>query len=334
MKSFALNGARFFKNIISLSLGYLIYKVTKVTPKHAYLSMRQLFCQTNGKSNNFIAKVENSMRTKYELNQVDGILGTLSPKDVIGISNSIKENGYYIFPEKLEKGLIDEMLRFARSTPSIPRMTNDKTPLLYDSLYPVSPIYDFTTQSLFENPILQSILLDQSVLAVAQEYLGPRPLLDLVVMWWSTANCENADLSKGAQLYHFDLDRIKFLKFFIYLSDVDTNNGPHCYIKQSHKIKPRALRKDGRIMDDEIKQYYPAEHFKEIIGEIGTILAVDTSGFHKGKPLGQGERLLFQMEFATSLFGQMYPSVKLNDENKREFLFKTEYKDTYSRILE
>ena len=40
-----------------------------------------------------------------------------------------------------------------------------------------------------------------------------------------------------AQLYHFDLDRPKWLKFFIYLNDVENlDHGPHSYIKNTHKV--------------------------------------------------------------------------------------------------
>jgi hypothetical protein len=99
------------------------------------------------------------------------------------------------------------------------------------------------------------------------------------------------------------MDRIKFLKFFFYLTDVDTTNGPHCFIRHSHQRKPQPLLRDGRIGDEEMQQYYPPEDIVEITGPAGSISAVDTRGFHKGKPLQKGHRLVLQLEYTTSLFG-------------------------------
>jgi hypothetical protein len=325
---------RVVKNLLSFTWGYSSYKRTKVTPKYAYSSMRQLFCQTNGQFNEFVAKLETSFRPKYEFKEVEGILGNLDQQHIKEISEGIKQNGYFIFPQLLSPEKVQQLVGFARHTPAIPRMTDDKAPATYSSENPISPIYDFRNQTLFESKLFQSLLTDESMLAVAQEYLGNRPMLDLVAMWWSTANVKNVDLSKSAQLYHFDLDRIKFLKFFIYLSDVDSHNGPHCYIEGSHKLKPKAVRRDGRILDEELTSQYAPDSFKEIIGKAGTILAVDTSGFHKGKPLESGERLLFQMEFATSMFGQYYPPVQKSDKMDKDFLTRIEkYKQTFSEIL-
>ena len=52
------------------------------------------------------------------------------------------------------------------------------------------------------------------------------------------------------QLYHFDLDEIKMVKI-LYLSDVEINDGPHCYIKGSHKL----FSKPYSLMKKDIKEY-------------------------------------------------------------------------------
>ena len=49
----------------------------------------------------------------------------------------------------------------------------------------------------------------------------------------------------------------------------------------------------------------------EITGKTGTMLAVDTRGLHKGKPLEARDRLIFQVQFADSLFGQNYPPIDI-----------------------
>ncbi len=73
---------------------------------------------------------------------------------------------------------------------------------------------------------------------------------------------------------------------------------------------PEALWKDGRILDEEMRGFQQ-EDFKEIVGKRGTIIAVDTRGLHKGKPLVTGDRLILQYEFTNSLFGASYEHIDL-----------------------
>jgi len=174
------------------------------------------------------------------------------------------------------------------------------------------------------------ILLDENLLHIAQEYLQVKPIIDLVTMWWS-APFDNKGTNAAAQEFHFDMDRIKFLKFFIYLTDVNPNTGPHCYVPKSHKKLPKALRKDGRFSDALVKENVGEPI--EISGKKGTLLAVDTRGLHKGKPLTEGHRLLFQLEFTNSLFGQSYPLYNIPSTVKANFQeMSKKYKRTFKNF--
>jgi hypothetical protein len=115
------------------------------------------------------------------------------------------------------------------------------------------------------------------------------------------------------------MDRIKFLKVFFYLTDVTPESGPHCYVRGSSKRKPAAILRDGRIPDEEIRSHYPEETFVEICGGTGSIIAVDTRGWHKGKPLTEGERLILQFEYTNSMFGQNYPKSALPEDASASF---------------
>jgi len=191
-------------------------------------------------------------------------------------------------------------------------------------------MYYFDKQTLSEARVVQDIIADSTFRAVAQEYIGCVPVLDIVTMWWSTT-FQKEPSTEVAQLYHIDLDRAKFLKFFVYLTDVTENNGPHCFIKGSHKSKPPLLFVPRRFTDEEMKKYYPVAAFLELTGKSATIMAVDTSGFHKGKPLINGERLIFQIQFSNSLYGQIYYNVQVNDNFSEQFKRTIqEYGYTYS----
>ncbi len=151
-------------------------------------------------------------------------------------------------------------------------------------------------------------------------------------MWWSTAFSKEAS-SRAAQLYHFDMDRFKFIKFYFYLTDVTSATGPHCYIRGTHAYMPEKLWKDGRILDREIDQEIKEEDKVEIVGSKGSIIAVDTRGLHKGKPLLEGERLILQFEFTNSLFGAPYQNIDITNKIDSKYLkiFKS-YPYTFQRF--
>jgi hypothetical protein len=92
---------------------------------------------------------------------------------------------------------------------------------------------------------------------------------------------------------------------FIYLTDVSSDSGPHVFVKGSHRLrqeKARQLLSRGyqRINDDDIAAVYGRDNVVEITGAKGTVLVVDTIGFHKGKAPTKGYRLLAQLEYANS----------------------------------
>ncbi len=119
-------------------------------------------------------------------------------------------------------------------------------------------------------------------------------------------------MNYGAQLFHQDKEFIKFVKIFIYLTDVDEKNGPHEYISGSHKDysnnTPENYKMSDRLSDEYLKTKYSAERFNSFTGEAGTIIITDSNGFHKGKPLLEGQRLLLQLEFASSLYFNSLPA--------------------------
>ena len=113
-------------------------------------------------------------------------------------------------------------------------------------------------------------------------------------------------------MFHHDLDRLKFIKFFIYITDVDLDTGPHVYVRKSNLKSPAYILKDGRYSDELISEN-AGEDVISICGPKGSIIAVDTRGLHKGMEVNTSERLLFQLEFSNSLFGKPeFPNFKLN----------------------
>jgi Phytanoyl-CoA dioxygenase (PhyH) len=315
--------------------GFHSFEITGETPFEAYLSLRKLYCLTNGKLNDFVANLIGICYPEYSIEQVNSILGSSNNQLSTQIAQSVERDGFYKFDHKLPKQYCDQIRQFALTNPCKPNL--DELPesgVLYDSKSAIAPIYRFDENLLLQNSLIQTIVTDMGFLSIAQAYLGCKPICDSVAMWWSTSHSRtNQDRSDAAQLYHFDMDRLKFIKFFIYLTDVTPETGPHSYIRGSHKHKPKMLLRDERISDTELYYYYSAEDFIEIIGDSGTVIAVDTRGFHKGKPLEKGERLIFEIEFSNSLFGAPHNKISLISQLDPGFRKALEtYQYSYSRF--
>ena len=258
-----------------------------------------------------------------------GVLGSLSVQDLQTHAQTLQRDGLLVWPTRLDPDTVERMVAFAREAPCRPRITlgSHGPALVYPGAASARSVrYDFQESVLAQQLDAVSLALDPSLRAVVGAYLGCDAVLDFLHLWWSTsANPEDAAerhkaASHAAQQYHWDLPRTAFVKVFVYLTDVTPDTGPHCYIRGSHRNKPAPLFRDGRISDAEIAAHYPAEDHREICGPAGTILLADTRGFHKGKSLGAGERLLFQAEFSAEHFGAPFPRVLMPDSAPDELV--------------
>ena len=146
-------------------------------------------------------------------------------------------------------------------------------------------------------------MADPSMLAIAETYLRTHPILSSTNLWWSAAFGDRPG-DQAAQEFHFDFDPPPvWLLFFIYLTDVGPENGPHVYARGSHVAGIPATaeilsRGYVRIPDEDIEAAFGKERIVELHGKRGTVLAVDTRGFHKGKMLTTGHRLMGQLTFS------------------------------------
>lgn len=301
---------------------YVVYRRTGVTPDYGYFSTRILHFATRGRFNNMYAWWHNTFGAgrKLEFANPQGVLGIMAPANAKYIADDIRENGFHIFDAKLPAEMCSALTEYALTMPAKPR-GKDTPPLIYNRANPVTNIYDFEYQTILENKIIQQLIIDTSILAIAQEYVGRSASLYTVNLWWSNAHIKNVNLTQAAQLHHVDLDTIKWLNLFFYLTDVTAENGPHCYVARSHRHKPDVLWRDGRVSDEEISRYYKPHAVKEILGGKGTVIAADTLGFHKGVPLVSGDRLMMQLTFAVTHFGFNAPvKITMNDKFTPEFV--------------
>lgn len=174
-----------------------------------------------------------------------------------------------------------------------------------------------------QSSIISKLAFDPYILSIVSEYLGCEPIHVQSNVWFSfNSNADSKILSKNAQLFHQDKDFVKFVKVFIYLNDVDDNNGPHCYIEKSHKdeLFKKGVPLSGRVSDEDISSYFSPKRIKFLKGKAGTFAFGDTSCTHKGMPVKDGGRLLLQLEYASTLYMRPYmPFESLSLEAQENF---------------
>lgn len=153
-----------------------------------------------------------------------------------------------------------------------------------------------------QSSTIRKIAHDPVLNEIALRYVGPSAKFLGSSMWWSYASRTNqADRSTYAQLFHYDLDDYKFIKFFFYLTDVDLDSGPHVYVKGTHQKKPlRYLYPMRRFQDSEIEEAYPKESVLVVEGNAGDGFVEDTFGIHKGTPPISKDRLIIEFYYAIS----------------------------------
>jgi hypothetical protein len=300
------------EDVTRIALGGIKFAQTGETPPRSHSALIRLFCNTGELPNRLMHRWVSLWNPPYPFKKVDGVLGKLDEKALSKVTADLDEYGYHVFENRLSDELCDKILKYSLSEKSSVRAMDGQSnykPLSieYDRDKPLGIRYDFTSDQLISNPDIQALLGDTSLIAVAQSYLRAAPIVDVIAMWWHTAFSYGPD-AQAAQFYHFDMDRIKWLKFFFYVTDVSTENGPHCFVAGSHRHLPLKLRKKGyaRLTDEEVKEHFTQDQFIEFAAPRGTIIAEDTRGLHKGKHVQKGDRLVFQLQYSNSLFGTNY----------------------------
>jgi hypothetical protein len=152
---------------------------------------------------------------------------------------------------------------------------------------------------------IQRIWRDPTILAIAGAYLGTRPLPLRSRLWWSFRATQATATMRSVysqDCFHFDLDDWRAVKFFFYISHVGPENGPHMYVRKSHRNRP-ALDQLSPFKSRS-DRYIMRKHGKDSIvikyGPAGTGFVEDPFGFHTGTSVTGAERLILEVEYGVS----------------------------------
>lgn len=146
--------------------------------------------------------------------------------------------------------------------------------------------------------------LKEEFLYLASLYLGIYPFLGRFYAWYDFPTSGN---ETSSQCWHKDSDDKKFFKIFIYLNEVDSSNGPFCYIKKTHQHKKNSnikkyFKKTNHstfdiLEDNDVHNLYSRNDILECNGSLGTTIFADTSGYHRGKKLKNNKRIMLVFEY-------------------------------------
>lgn len=318
-----LNSSKLINSVL-VGIGLIYFKVFKKTPTISNKSLINLYCLTNGVFNE---NLDSRLKTKNAISLLE-TKSSFFQTDIGNISNALRilnEDGYYILKDRISEDFINKIL-------DIVSQSKCKGPnghvMKYDLELVENEIYRFNETDIINNHNVQDLIIDPFFYNLCSLYFNSKPIFDYAAMWILNGSF-NINSKESAQFYHFDLDRTKWLKIFIYLEDVTKDNAPHYYIKGSHKInsKPKELLSKGytRISDKEMSKFYDKDKFQCIQGKKGTVIIGDTKCWHKGGFVKKGDRKLLQFQISSNLFGANVERKQIKNLNKnirsnKEFL--------------
>lgn len=216
---------------------------------------------------------------------------------------ALDNDGYYIMPWLMPPSWVRNV-REKASELFVTSRNNINDVQKAGNIVPKDSTY-WHDQKILDIQECKDVIKDEGIIEIIARHLKCDPCLDLVTSWWTFPN--GAADTKSAQLYHFDLDRVKWIKVFVYLTDVTKESAPHAFIKGSHKNIGSFIKRDGRFTDEEVFSRYL--HSDEIVftGPAGLIILEDTLGLHKGCPAIKDHRFIFEFEYSINQFGSAHP---------------------------
>ena len=283
-------------------------------PHNAWMAMMRAHCAGNGWVSDVLDGALRRLQPSRPPADVTGLLGRFTVADQSRIADAIARDGYYIFDNTMPEKICAEIEAYAMRTPAtISGELEDRSELVaYEPENPKGHLYRLREQDAAECDAIQALMADQALLAIAEAYLGTQTVVGGIDTWWSTAY-GNGPSDTAAQAYHFDFDAPpRWLKLFVYVTPVSPENGPHNFVKGSHRgglAASRKLLSRGyvRIPDKEIENAFGQDSCMELTGPRGMTFLADTRGFHKGNHPRIGHRLISQLIYCSPLFNNHAP---------------------------
>jgi hypothetical protein len=207
---------------------------------------------------------------------------------------ALDRDGYALTDPLLTAAMLADVASFLRDQDTVDahgrrfRMT-DRPPGTTMASYPLEIV--------LRCPHILKLANDPAVLGVATAYLRCRPTLSSIGIRWSfPVHTGDGAAATDIQRFHRDPDDWRFLKLFVYLTDIDAGAGPHEFIAGSHRTGGRVFERP--YTDEEIERQHGSGSVRTIIGPRGTSFFADTYGIHRGAVPTSAPRLLLQFQYS------------------------------------
>jgi phytanoyl-CoA dioxygenase PhyH len=214
-------------------------------------------------------------------------LGDEAESDAV---TAIKRDGLAIMPA-MPAHRVDEMLAFFNARKVIGPAARL---VAVDQLPAGCATADYPLKTVLTCPGVLETVNSPGVLRIVARYLGCKPTLTSIWVRWSLPTELKARPS--IQTFHRDSEDWRFVKLFVYLTDVDAESGPHEFVKTSHRNSGTLRARSFAAAD--IEKRYGAIRMVQIKGARGTSFMTDAFGIHKGVPPLRRPRLMLQAQYS------------------------------------
>ncbi len=160
----------------------------------------------------------------------------------------------------------------------------------------------YSRETILNCPHLLELCNDPSVINLIGSYLGCVPTLSGINLFWTFATSESGNVS----VFHRDQNGFRSVSIYAFLTEVDSDSGPHQYVTGSADYKTcRRVLNEGLNKSVEVDQFFSPPWASDLVGEIfgervmtvigdpGTTFLTDAYGLHRGVTPKKQDRLLF-----------------------------------------
>ena len=221
-----------------------------------------------------------------------------STEDAVNVALELEEKGYIKIEKFLDTTIIDTLYhRVEEILSDATHPANQSKISQYDAR--TNQLYIQVLQPFLNVPEILPFVFNDFIIDIAGAYLDCMPVL-------STCNLRKSFVTNlpagGTQIYHSDPNSPRFLKFFVYLNDVDINGGPFCYVEGSHtkkfEINGYNWNQQYNWELNDIHQIYGEDKVKYLTAKKGDLLIADTNGWHRGTKPIDSERTMLTLDYA------------------------------------
>lgn len=218
---------------------------------------------------------------------------TQPSEQVISATKELINDGITFLPNLLDAGQLDEILSYALKAKCHDRTRPENGEFYIDEPHQSCHTAVYSDQVTLNCPHVLDTVNHPFVLQTVSDFLGCKPTLSNISMWWSLPGHAKPEL---AEYFHRDVDDWLFVKLFIYITDVDENAGPHVFVRGTHRSSK--LTRIARYSDQQIEKEFGVKNVLQLTAKSGTTFLENTYGIHKGQLPRTNRRLLLQAQYS------------------------------------